>query len=133
MAEVAKADVGKRILAALIDGFISHGILQIVFSIIPGVGNMVAYLISCVPSVVEDNIMGAGKSIGRKAMNQSLVMADGTPATHQQALIRNATTVALVFFSVGFIGLVDLGLVIFGDGRRVSDRIVGTVVVDDPG
>ncbi len=77
--------------------------------------------------------MGPGKSIGRKAMNQSLVMADGSPASHQQALMRNGVNVGLAIVTLGFIGFVDLGLVLFGDGRRVSDRLIGTVVVDDPG
>ena len=129
-----KANLGKRFLAAMVDGIISNGILTALGTLLPGIGNAVMFAISLIPTVIEDDVLGTpGMSIGRKAFGQRLVMMDGKPVDRATSLKRNGINAGMLVLGVFTLGVpqwADLGMILFGDGRRVSDRLCGTRVAD---
>jgi len=130
---LAAAELGPRFAAALIDVVTLQGLLMMLGSIIPVFGNAVfGYL----GGALEDNILGPGRSIGRKITNTRLIREDGSIPEHGLALKRNAINMAIHFGGVLLLGLptfIDLYFILAGDGRRIADRVCDTVVVAYPG
>ena len=129
-----KANLSKRFLAALVDGVISNGIMTAIGTPLPGIGNIVMFALSLIPTVFEDDVLGTpGVSIGRKAFGQRLVNLDGTPVDLKTSIKRNAINAGMVVIGVFTLFIpqwIDIGLVLFRDGRRISDLLMGTRVAD---
>ena len=129
---LAPAELGPRFAAAFLDAISLQGVLTILGSIIPFLGNA---LFGYIGGAIEDNIFGPGRSIGRKVTNTRLIHEDGSAPEHATALKRNALNMAIHIGGMFLLFLptfVDLYFILFGDGRRIADRICGTVVVAYP-
>ncbi len=79
---------------------------------------------------LNNNIFGRGRSLGRAALGQRLMTEDGQEAPHWMIVARNAVRFGLWMAVIPF--FVDLLLLLFGDGRLLADRALGTRVVEDP-
>jgi uncharacterized RDD family membrane protein YckC len=77
-----------------------------------------------------NSVRGAGRSLGRAAVGQRLMMDDGQEASHGVMIARNLLRSVLWMMFLPF--FVDLALMLFGDGRLLADRIFRTRVVEDP-
>lgn len=77
-----------------------------------------------------NSIRGAGRSLGRAAVGHRLIMDDGQEASHGISIARNLLRAVLWMMFLPF--LVDMGLLLLGDGRLIADRIFRTRVVEDP-
>jgi uncharacterized RDD family membrane protein YckC len=135
----ARADVGRRIAAALVDGIPAY-----VISFIPYIGG----LISAVYLAVRDGLPlneGRGQSLGKKVFGlQALRLPDGKPCDYATSIQRNFpfAVPALIMMRPGmgwlfgslvwgFIFIVEILLVIADEkGARIGDRIAGTTVVE---
>ena len=138
-----KADLGKRIPAALIDG-----ILAFVVGWIPFIGGIVAAVYWLVRDGLELDFMD-GRSIGKKIMKLRPVTLDGTPMDLMASAKRNwmfalggvaqlliytivgiLLAIPLIFVAV-LLGILELVLVITDDeGRRLGDKIANTMVIE---
>ena len=130
---LAPAELGPRFGAAFLDLISLQGLLMLLGSIIPIFGNAVFAYIG---GALEDNILGPGRSIGRKVTNTRLIHEDGSLPEHTTALKRNALNMAIHLGGVLLLCLptfLDLYFILFGDGRRIADRVCDTVVVAYPG
>jgi len=121
------AELGPRFAAALVDAFTLKGALFILGSIVPVLGNMLFVYLG---GVVEDNVMGPGRSVGRRVTRTRLICEDGSVPDHALVLKRNLVNMTLMVFFLPFV--VDMLFILFGDGRRLSDRVFGTVVTAYP-
>lgn len=121
------AELGPRFAAAAIDAFSLKGLLFVLGSFIPVLGNAIFGYIG---GALEDNVLGPGRSVGRRVTRTRLIREDGQVADHALVLRRNALNMLLMFFVVPF--FLDMYLIAFGDGRRLSDRVFGTCVVAYP-
>jgi uncharacterized RDD family membrane protein YckC len=121
------ADSGPRLAAAVLDLFTLKGVFFVLGSIIPLLGNA---LFGAVGSAIEDNVFGPGRSVGRRMTRTRLIKEDGSVAEHPLVIKRNVINIAMLFLLVPF--FVDMCLIMFGQGRRLSDMICGTVVVAYP-
>ncbi len=138
-----KADMGKRILAVLIDA-----VLAIVVGFIPLIGGLVAAAYWLVRDGLELDFMDR-RSIGKKLMKLRPVTLDGTPMDIMASAKRNwmfalggvgqlffwtliGIPIALLLWFVAFlIGILELILVITDDeGRRLGDKIANTMVIE---
>ena len=142
----AKAPVGSRILAALLDGLIAAGLAVpgIIFYVIGmvrlsslnggGAAGMFVvaaflYIIPVVYSFIKDGI-GNGQSLGKKAFGLMVVhLPSNTPCTKGNSALR-ALISGLV--SAIFIGwLIELILVLVTeDGQRLADKAASTQVIE---
>jgi uncharacterized RDD family membrane protein YckC len=77
-----------------------------------------------------NSVRGAGRSLGRAAVGHRLIMDDGQEASHGISIARNLLRTVLWMMFLPF--LVDMGLLLLGDGRLIADRIFRTRVVEDP-
>ncbi len=112
-----------------ITGFVLDGLLLPVFAaLIPFMGLGFALLFAYMS--FKGNIIGSGRSLGRAAMGQRLLARDGTDASHGLVMARNAVRFLLWMAVLPF--FIDVGLLLFGDGRLLTDRIFGTRVFEDP-
>jgi uncharacterized RDD family membrane protein YckC len=140
----AKADLGKRFIAALIDGLLCG-----VVSFIPVLGGLVAGVYMLIRDGLELEFMDR-RSIGKKVMKLRPVQLDGQPMDIGASVKRNIT------FVVGFLGLPFLVIPLLGwilalllgicgmilglieivmvltdsEGRRMGDKIAGTKVIE---
>jgi len=138
-----KADMGKRILAVLIDA-----VLAIVIGFIPFIGGLVAAAYWLVRDGLEIDFMDQ-RSIGKKLMKLRPVTLDGTPMDIMASAKRNwmfalggvgqvflwtliGIPIALLLWFVAFLlGILELILVITDDeGRRLGDKIANTMVIE---
>jgi hypothetical protein len=78
----------------------------------------------------HDSLLGSGRSLGRAAVGQRLMTSDGEPVSHFVAASRNA--VRWVMWATILPLIVDLALVLFGNGRIIADYIFDTRVYEDP-
>ena len=134
-----KADLGKRIIAALIDGLIAG-----VVGFIPIIGGLAGAAYMLVRDGLELDFMD-GRSIGKKAMGIRPVQLDGSAMDISASVKRNIPcAIAPLIMIVPILGWIigpPVGLVIAvielvlvltdQDGRRMGDKFAGTMVVDD--
>jgi uncharacterized RDD family membrane protein YckC len=139
-----KADVVKRLLAALIDG-----VLCAVACVVPVIGGLAGAVYVAVRDGLDVDFMKR-RSIGKQAMKVRAVRLDGQPMDLATSVKRNFP------FMVGLLGLPFLVIPILGwaiagllgtvqlvisivevvlvltdpEGRRMGDRFAGTKVVD---
>ncbi len=138
-----KADLGKRIPAALIDG-----LLAFVIGWIPFIGGIIAAAYWLVRDGLELDFMD-GRSIGKKLMKLRPVTLDGTPMDIMTSAKRNwmfalggvaqlliytivgiLLAIPLIFVAI-LLGILELILVITDDeGRRLGDKIANTMVIE---
>lgn len=143
-AVMAKADLMKRFLAALIDGG-----LAMVVSMVPVLGGLVAAAYLLFRDGLELDFMD-GRSIGKKVMKLRPVRLNGEPMDLVASAKRNwmfalgGITSVLAFIPVlgwllmipvalaGLVlGLIEVFLVITDpQGRRLGDKIAGSQVVE---
>lgn len=138
-----KADLGKRIPAALIDG-----LLAFVIGWIPFIGGIIAAAYWLVRDGLELDFMD-GRSIGKKLMKLRPVTLDGTPMDLMASVKRNwmfalgGVAQLLIYTIIGIIlaiplifvaillGILELVLVITDDeGRRLGDKMANTMVIE---
>lgn len=139
----AKADLGKRLIAGLIDGVLAGGV-----SLIPGIGGIIAAAYMLVRDGLEVDFMPR-RSIGKKVMELKPVRLDGAPVDLQTSAMRNwmfalggVTALLVIIPVIGWllmipVGLAALGLVIVeivlvltdDQGRRLGDKMAKTIVV----
>jgi len=138
-----KADLGKRIPAALIDG-----LLAFVIGWIPFIGGIIAAAYWLVRDGLELDFMD-GRSIGKKLMKLRPVTLDGTPMDIMTSAKRNwmfalgGVAQLLIYTIIGILlaiplifvafllGILELILVITDDeGRRMGDKIANTMVIE---
>lgn len=133
-----KADTGKRIVAAIIDGLISG-----VVGLIPIVGGLAGAAYMLVRDGLELDFMN-GRSIGKNVMGIRPVQLDGRAMDIGASVKRNipfaiAPLIMIVpilgWIVAPFVGLaiavIELVLVLTdSEGRRMGDKFAGTMVVD---
>ncbi|MGC8915950.1 MAG: RDD family protein [Thermoanaerobaculum sp.] len=142
----AKADLGKRFIAALIDGLLSAGV-----SLIPFVGGIVGGLYMLLRDGLELEFMER-RSIGKQLMKLRPVRLDGQPMDPVTSIKRNLPLcvglVGTIFMVIPFLGwivailfgLVGLALAVIEvilvltdpQGRRMGDKLAGTQVIEVP-
>lgn len=139
----ARADLGKRAIAAIIDA-----VIAIVVGLIPLVGGIAATAYWLVRDGMDIEFMDH-RSIGKKVMKLRPVTLDGQPMDITASVKRNwmfALGGIAQFFAMTIIGLViaiPLGLaaivigiievvLVFTDaeGRRMGDKMAGTRVIE---
>ncbi len=139
-----KADLGKRLIAAIIDGVLAGGV-----SLVPLVGGIVGGLYILLRDGLELEFMDR-RSIGKKLMKLRPVRLNGQPMDPISSIKRNLPLcvglvgtifwvipilgwiVAILFGVVGLIvALVEFVLVLTdAEGRRMGDKLAGTRVVE---
>ncbi len=78
----------------------------------------------------SNSLRGSGRSLGRAAVGQRLMMDSGEEASHGTSIARNLTRFLLWMMIFPF--FIDLVLMMAGDGRLIADRIFRTRVSEDP-
>jgi len=140
----AKADLGKRLIAAIIDGVLAAGV-----SLVPLVGGIIGGLYMLLRDGLEVEFMDR-RSIGKKLMKLRPVRLDGQPMDPLASAKRNLPLciglvgsifwvipilgwlVAVFFGVIGLIvGIIELVLVLTDpEGRRMGDKLAGTKVIE---
>jgi len=146
--KMAKAPVGKRILAYIIDGImggvafavlavggiILSMVLGVVLAAAIGSAGILAMFLWVIPYLLglalmvgymlfRDGLNG-GRSYGKKFMGLKVVK-NGAPATFMDSLLRNITLI------VPLLNIVDLVLgLVDAEGKRIGDKIANTQVVE---
>lgn len=134
----AKADLGKRFVAALIDG-----ILVAVVGLIPVAGGIIGAAYYLLRDGLDLEFMDR-RSIGKKVMKLRPIRLDGQPVELVDSVKRNiplaiAPILAIIpilgWIAAAFIGpiivLIEAILVLVdNEGRRIGDKIANTKVVE---
>jgi len=141
---VAKADLGKRIAAGLIDA-----VIGIVLGLIPAIGGLLAGGYWLFRDGLEFEFMDR-RSVGKKVMKLRPVTLDGSPMTLLLSAKRNwmfalgglaQLMLAISFFGAFFVPVFGLAALILGvtevvlvltdkAGRRLGDRMAETRVIE---
>ncbi len=139
-----KADLGKRFIAALIDGLLAGGV-----SIIPFIGGIIGAAYILLRDGLELEFMDR-RSIGKKLLKLRPVRLNGQPMDVETSIKRNLPLcigavgsifwiipvlgwiLALVLAVVGlFVAIVELVMVLTDpEGRRLGDKLGDTKVVE---
>jgi uncharacterized RDD family membrane protein YckC len=148
----AKADVGKRIIAAIIDA-IPAVIVAVVFGLIPFIGGIIGGLLAGGWWLVRDGLdleFADKRSLGKKIMKLRPVRLDGQPMTLDVSVKRNLPLAVYcvgyflwvvpvlghlvsipIFLIGGLISLVEAVLALTdAEGRRWGDKFAGTKVIE---
>lgn len=140
----AKADLGKRLIAAIIDGVLAAGV-----SFIPFIGGIIGGLYILLRDGLDIEFMDK-RSIGKKLVKLRPVRLDGQPMDPVTSVKRNLPLavgvvgsifwvipilgwiVAFLFGLVGAVlGIIELVLVLTDpEGRRMGDKLAETKVVE---
>ncbi len=140
----SKVDLGKRLIAAIIDGVLAAGV-----SFIPFIGGIIGGLYILLRDGLDLEFMDK-RSIGKKLIKLRPVRLDGQPMDPLTSAKRNLPLcvgmigtifwvipilgwiVALLFGVVGLVlGLMELILVLTDpEGRRMGDKLAQTKVVE---
>ncbi len=133
-----KADLGKRIIAAIIDGLISG-----VLGLIPVAGGLVGAAYMLVRDGLDIEFMNM-QSLGKKVMKLRAIRVDGQPMDLASSVKRNIPfaigpiimIVPILGWIIGplvalIIGIIEIVLVLTDDeGRRMGDRFAETKVIE---
>ena len=116
---------GRRVAAYALDMIVFFPFF--ILAAMTGVGALFAVAIYF---ALYNSIRGTGRSLGRAAVGQRLLMDNGEEASHGISIARNLTRMLLwmMFFPI----FIDLVLMFTGDGRLIADRIFRTRVSEDP-
>lgn len=145
-APAAKADLGRRFVAMLIDAVIAG----VIATVIPAIGGLIGAAYMIVRDGLDFEFMHQ-RSIGKQIMKLHLDTLDSAPIDVMTSLRRNwmfgiGYLIPLLLFipvlgwiAIPFVALASLGLGIVevvlvltdDQGRRVGDRIANTMVADD--
>lgn len=140
----SKADLGKRLIAAIIDGILAAGV-----SFIPVIGGIIGGLYMLLRDGLELEFMDR-RSIGKKLIKLRPVRLDGQPMDPVTSAKRNLPLavgavgsiflvipilgwlVAVLFAVVGLaIAIIEMVLVLTDpEGRRMGDKLAGTKVIE---
>lgn len=140
----AKADVGKRAIAAVIDG-----VLAMVIGFIPVIGGLIGAGYWLVRDGLEIEFMDR-RSIGKKIMKLRPVRLDGQPMDIATSARRNwmfalggVMSLLLYIPIIGWLLMIPLGLIALAiglyelfkvatdaEGRRFGDTMAGTRVIE---
>jgi uncharacterized RDD family membrane protein YckC len=140
---VAKADLTKRFVAALIDGIIGGLLSYLVGSVLPFIGGILGAAYILLKDGLDIEFMNK-QSLGKKFMKLKPIRLDGKAMDMNTSISRNwplaigsivsiipllglilGPLVALVF------GLIELVLVLSdSEGRRLGDKLAGTKVIE---
>jgi uncharacterized RDD family membrane protein YckC len=141
---VAKADLGKRFIAMLIDGLLAG-----VVSLIPVIGGIIGAAYILVRDGLELDFMDR-RSLGKKLIKLRPVRLDGQPMDMEHSLKRNIPlaigAVGSIFWIIPVLGwIVAIALGLIGlivalveaimvltdpEGRRMGDKFAGTKVIE---
>ncbi len=144
VATAPKADLGKRVVAAIIDG-----VLGVVIGLIPVIGGLIAAAYWLLRDGLDLEFMDQ-RSVGKKLMKLRPVTLDGSPVDIMTSVKRNwmfalGGVISLLLYIpiLGWllmipvalvaliIGVIELVLVVTDDkGRRFGDRMANTQVVE---
>ncbi len=139
-----KPDIGKRAIAAIIDGAIAAAV-----GLIPFIGNVIGAAYILLKDGFEYDFMD-GRSVGKKLMKLRPVRLDGQKMDLRTSAMRNwplalgslaslfliVPVLGWVLFPVLLIAAIGLGIVELvlvltsADGRRFGDKLAGTQVVE---
>jgi uncharacterized RDD family membrane protein YckC len=139
-----KADLGKRLMAAIIDGILTAGV-----SFVPFVGGVVGVLYVLLRDGLELEFMDR-RSVGKKLLKLRPVRLDGQPMDVPTSVKRNLPlaigAVGSIFWVIPFlgwivaiffgvvamiVGVIELVLVLTDpEGRRMGDKLAGTKVIE---
>ena len=138
-----KADISKRVIAAVIDA-----VIALVIGMIPIIGGLIATAYWLVRDGLEIDFMDQ-RSIGKKLVKLRPVTLDGSPVDIMTSVKRNwmfalggiaqlfaMTIIGLVIaiplaFLVFVIGIIELVLVLTdSEGRRMGDKFADTMVIE---
>lgn len=139
-----KADSGKRLIAAIIDGILAAGV-----SFIPVIGGIIGGLYILLRDGLDIEFMDK-RSIGKKLMKLRPVRLDGQPMDPLTSAKRNLPLsvgaigtifwvipilgwiVAILFGAVGLVlGIIELIFVLTDpEGRRMGDKLAETKVIE---
>jgi uncharacterized RDD family membrane protein YckC len=137
--KLTRADAGKRIAAAFIDGVPAY-----VISFIPFIGGLLAAAYLALRDALPLGSQG-GQSLGKRLFQlQAVRMPDGVPCDYATSLLRNLPFVvpALLMIRPGIgwifgsvvwaaVFVVEALLVIADEnGARIGDRLAKTAVID---
>lgn len=140
----AKADLGKRFIAALIDGLLAGGV-----SIIPFIGGIIGAAYILLRDGLDLEFMDR-RSIGKKLLKLRPVRLNGQPMDVETSIKRNLPLcigavgtifwiipvlgwiLALLLAVVGlFVAIVELVMVLTDpEGRRMGDKLGDTRVIE---
>ena len=144
---MAKASIGKRVIAYFIDVILLMAVIMvfsaggpIVFGLIISIlkvkalttilGLMIPLVVLCgvllgaVYFLLKDGMFG-GRSLGKKLVGLKVVTKEGSACTYMKSLIRNIT------LCVPLLQWIDLLMpVIDKEGLRIGDKIAGTKVIE---
>jgi uncharacterized RDD family membrane protein YckC len=147
-----KADLGKRVVAAIIDA-IPALIVSFAFGLIPFIGGIIGGVLAAGWWLVRDGLdldFADKRSLGKKIMKLRPIRLDGQPMTMDVSVKRN---LPLAFYCVGYLlwivpvlgHLVSIPIFIVGalvgliegvltitdaEGRRWGDKMAGTKVIE---
>ncbi|MCA9914652.1 MAG: RDD family protein [Anaerolineae bacterium] len=120
---VVLGDIGTRLVAIIIDGFI----LGLITAVLFGAGREVGGGLGLVIGVIYHWFFLTrmeGQTPGKRMMNLRVIKADGTPLSDVDAVIRAVGYHISAFFMLGYIWA------FFDDKRRTwHDLLAGTIVV----
>lgn len=137
--ELVRAEVGKRIAAALMDGVPAY-----VISFLPFIGGLISAAYMALRDGLPLSPIG-GQSVGKRLLQLRAVrMPDGAPCDYGTSLLRNLPFVvpALLMIKPGMgwivgsvvwlvVFMVEVLLVIADeDGQRIGDRLAKTAVIE---
>jgi uncharacterized RDD family membrane protein YckC len=151
-APTGKADLGKRIIAAIIDA-IPAILVSFILGLIPFIGGIIGGLLAAGWWLVRDGLdleFADKRSPGKKIMKLRPIRLDGQPMTLDVSIKRN---LPLAFYCVGYLlwivpvlgHLVSIPIFIIGglvtlveailaitdaEGRRWGDKMAGTKVIE---
>lgn len=141
-----KADLGKRIVAAIIDAVIA-GVIGVA---IPAIGGLIGTAYMLLRDGLEFDFMNH-RSVGKHVMKLHLVSVDGAALDLGTSIKRNwmfalGALIPLLLFipilgwiAIPFVGLAALVLGVIevvlvltdAEGRRIGDKMAGTRVAED--
>ncbi len=138
MTPTGKADLGKRIIAAIIDGVIAG-----VAGFIPIIGGLAGAAYMLIRDGLEVDFMDQ-RSLGKKVMKLRPVRIDGQPMDLVTSVKRNIPfaigplimIIPILGWIIGpivamIIGIIEIILVLTDDeGRRMGDRFAETKVIE---
>jgi uncharacterized RDD family membrane protein YckC len=121
-----KASAGARLVAVIIDIFISYIPVAILFVLMGFTGYQLGGMLALIYNLVKDAVPALnGQSVGKRAMNIRVVNFEtGNPITGDYG----ASAIRAVSLMIPLLNIVEFILVI-AHGRRIGDKWAKTIVV----
>jgi uncharacterized RDD family membrane protein YckC len=138
-----KADIGKRLIAAIIDA-----VIAVAIGFIPFIGGLIATAYWLVRDGLDIDFMDH-RSVGKKLVKLRPVTLDGSPVDLMTSVKRNwmfalgGVAQLLAFTIIGLLLAIPLAFLVFliaivevvlvltdAEGRRLGDKIANTIVIE---